>query len=273
VPVYNQVRYLERSLLSILNQDYPNLELVVIDGGSTDGTIEVLEKYKTRITVFRSAPDRGQSDALNHGFAAVTGDIFGWLNSDDLYLPNAFEYAISAFSENPDAKVIFGDWWEIDSNDEVISINLAFDFNLHHFVYEGFHLNAQAMFWRREAHDRFGNFDIGLHRTMDYDLIVRLGVASGQDAFKRIPHPLGCFRRHPDQKTVGFDRIVFDEHLQIASKTGFSDKFHFIGRIYWFVYRCRRVYWYIKRGGFSYFLDRTRAWRSRLSINKFLRNQ
>ena len=133
IPSLNQAEYLERTLLSVLNQNYSNLELIVIDGGSTDGALEIIEKYRDDITYFYSGPDNGQSDALNHGFSKATGDIFAWLNSDDVYLPGAMGVAKKAFDRFPTATVIFGDWWSIDSEDNVTEVNYAFDFNLRHF--------------------------------------------------------------------------------------------------------------------------------------------
>jgi len=263
-PSYNGARYIERSILSVLNQGYPNIEFIIVDGGSTDGSVEIIKKYEKHLAHWRSVPDAGQSDALNYGFSKATGDIFGWLNSDDLYLPGAFIRAVEVFKVNGEAGVVFGDWWEIDNEDEVISVNYAFDFSLGHFIHEGFHLNSQAMFWRREVHERFGQFDVQLHRTMDYDLILRIGQSEGQAAFIRVPQPLACFRRHAEQKTIGFDRVVHDEHRRIASKNGIDNKYSLLGKACWLIYRIRRAYWYIRRGGLSYAGTRTRALRARL---------
>lgn len=263
-PSYNQARYLERTILSVLNQGYPNLEFIIIDGGSTDGSVDIIKKYEGYLAYWHSGPDGGQSDALNHGFSKATGDIFGWLNSDDLYLPGAFASVVEAFRFRPEAGVVFGDWWEIDNADEVTSVNYAFDFSLGHFIHEGFHLNSQSMFWRRAVHQRFGAFDVTLHRTMDYDLILRLGLVEGQGAFYRIPQALACFRRHAEQKTIGFDRRVLDEHRQIANKNGIAIKYSLHGRVFRLMYRLRRAYWYVKRGGVAYALARSGDWRTRL---------
>ena len=263
-PSYNHARYIERTILSVLNQGYPNLEFIIVDGGSTDGSVEIIKKYEQYLSHWRSVPDAGQSDALNYGFSKATGDIFGWLNSDDLYLPGAFIRAAEVLKDNSEAGVVFGDWWEIDSEDEVISVNYAFDFSLGHFIHEGFHLNSQAMFWRCEVHRRFGLFDVQLHRTMDYDLILRLGQSEGQAAFKRVSQPLACFRRHAEQKTIGFNRVVHDEHRRIASKNGIGIKYSLLGKACWFIYRIRRAYWYIRRGGLRYAITRTSALRARL---------
>lgn len=267
MPSYNQARYLERSILSALNQGYQNLEFIIIDGGSTDGSIEIIKKYESYLAYWHTVQDAGQSDALNKGFVHATGQIFGWLNSDDLYLPGAFLRVVETFKSDDSASVVFGDWWEIDDEDKVTSVNYAFDFSLGHFIHEGFHLNSQAMFWRREAHGRFGEFDVKLHRTMDYDLILRLGLVEGQGAFFRIPYPLACFRRHAEQKTqgiLGVDRKVHDEHRRIAFKNGIGIKYSFIGKAIRGVYRFRRAYWYVKRGGLAYLAERSRGWRMRL---------
>jgi glycosyltransferase involved in cell wall biosynthesis len=264
MPSYNQQQFLERSILSVLNQNYPDFELIIIDGGSHDGTLDVIKKYQRHLAYWESGQDEGQSDALNKGFAHATGEIYGWLNSDDLYLPGAFFRAMEAFRIEASARVVFGDWWEIDGEDRVVSVNYAFDFNLGHFIHEGFHLNSQAMFWRREAHQRFGKFDVALHRTMDYDLILRLGLAEGQAAFRRIPHPLACFRRHAQQKTQGFDRAVQEEHRRIAAQNKVGIKYSQLGKALRLAYRFRRAYWYVKRGGLEHFLTQSAPWRTRL---------
>lgn len=253
IPSFNQVAFIRKTLLSILNENYPNLELIVIDGGSTDGTLGVLEEYKSEISYLYSGRDAGQSDALNHGFSKATGEIFSWMNSDDVYLAGTLDFVVEAFRETPEAMVIFGDWWSIDGADQVIDRHYAFDFNLGHFIYEGFHLNSQAMFWRRDAHRRFGEFDVNLHRTMDYDLILRLALNEGQGKFIRVQRALACFRRHPDQKTTGAGSdIVASEHRLIAEKNGLAHKYTFVGRVLRLAYRLRRAWWYLKRGGVDF---------------------
>lgn len=264
MPSFNQVKYIEKSILSVLNQDYPYIELIIIDGGSTDGTLNIIKRYEKYLSYWHSGPDEGQSDALNHGFSKASGDIYGWMNSDDLYLPKVFQKISNKMLTTKSASVIFGDFWDIDSKDKIIFENYAFDFNLYHFIYEGFHLNVQAMFWTKDAHSRFGNFDILLHRTMDYDFIVRLGLTEGKNSFKRISQPLGCFRRHDEQKTrshekdehLGYDPLVRKEHLLIANKNGFNNKYLWYGRVFRFYYRFRRAYWYLKRGGIRYLYER-----------------
>lgn len=257
MPSYNKVDFIERSILSVLNQGYSNIELIIIDGGSTDGTVEIIQKYEQYISYWVSEKDQGQSDALNKGFKNCTGAIYGFLNSDDIYLPGSFKYASSILEKNLNKKIIFGDWLSIDKKDSIIDYNHAFDFNLNHFKYEGFHLNAQSMFWRSDVHKRFSGFDINLHYTMDYQLILEFGINEGQKSFLRIPNVLGGFRRYDGQKTTGeMTSRVIKEHKLMADRYKYPDKYKFIGKLKRFYFRIRRTWWYIKRGGITNLISR-----------------
>ena len=249
IPTYNQVEFIERSILSILNQGHQNLELIIIDGDSNDGTVEIIKKYQDHITFWVSERDQGQSDALNKGFKLCTGEIYGWLNSDDVYLPDAFKLVMKAAKKNPNKKIIFGDFLSIDRNDDVIDYNHAFDFNLNQFKYEGFHLNAQSMFWRASVHKSFSGFDINLYNTMDYQMILEFGINEGEKSFLRISYPLGGFRRYDGQKTGGMSLNVIKEHELISQNYNYKDKYYFIGLIKRLYFRFRRAFWYTKRGG------------------------
>ena len=259
MPCYNQVEFIERSILSILNQDYPNIELVIIDGGSKDGTIEIVKKYEKYITFWTSENDKGQSDALNKGFKHCTGDVYGWLNSDDIYLPNAFKYAVQVLDKKLDKKIVFGDFLSIDKEDKILDYNHSFDFSLSQFKYEGFHLNAQSMFWRKSVHTFFSGFDTNLKNTMDYQMILEFGINEGQKSFFRIPHVLGGFRRYEGQKTGGHPLRALEEHKVIAKRYKYLDKYKFIGKLKWFYYRSRRAWWYTKRGGLSNLIYRLKT--------------
>jgi glycosyltransferase involved in cell wall biosynthesis len=259
MPCLNHVKYIERSILSVLNQNYYNLELIIIDGGSADGSLEIIKKYQKNITFWISQKDQGQSDALNKGFSYATGDIYGWLNSDDLYLPGAFMLAKDFFSKNKEKKIIFGDWLSIDENDKVIDLNHAFDFNLNHFKYEGFHLNAQAMFWSSGVHKEFSGFDLSLYNTMDYQMILEFGLSQGQNVFLRVPHVLGAFRRYPGQKTLDINSYVLAQHRVIAKRYDYLDKYELTGKLKRFYFRLRRCLWYFKRGGFYNLLKRLKV--------------
>jgi glycosyltransferase involved in cell wall biosynthesis len=249
MPSFNQAAFIERSILSVINQGYKNLELIIIDGGSTDGTVDIIKKYEKYLSYWVSEKDAGQSDALNKGFSRASGEIYGWLNSDDLYLPQAFKNAVAAFLAKPAKKIVFGDWYSIDPHDSIQDIHHAFDFSLGHFKYEGFHLNAQAMFWRREVHKRFGEFANCLYNTMDYQMILAFGINEGNRAFYRIPVVLAAFRRYDGQKTRGFTVGVSQEHRWLASQYGYEDKYKTSGATKRLLYRFRRACWYLRRGG------------------------
>jgi glycosyltransferase involved in cell wall biosynthesis len=257
IPSFNKVDFIEKSILSVLNQNYSNIELIIIDGGSTDGTVDIIKKYESFISYWVSESDHGQSDALNKGFKLCTGEIYGFLNSDDIYLPGAFNETFLIFSKNQNKKIIFGDWLFINKKDLVIDHHYAFDFNLNHFKYEGFHLNAQSMFWRSNVHKNFSGFDKKLDYTMDYQLILELGINEGEHTFHRTNNVLGGFRRYQGQKTTGnMDLYIIKEHKYIAEKYNYQDKYGFVGKLKRFYYRMRRGWWYIKRGGISHLIFR-----------------
>jgi glycosyltransferase involved in cell wall biosynthesis len=252
----NQSKFIERSILSILNQKYPKLQFIIIDGGSNDSTVKIIKKYSKYIDFWVSEKDQGQSDALNKGFKRANGEIYGWLNSDDLYLPNAFFTSVFAFKNHPKKSVIFGDWLFIDENNATLDFHHAFDFNLNHFKYEGFHLSAQSMFWRSNLHKKFKGFNLNLYNTMDYQMILEFGLLA-EKKFFRIPSALGAFRRHKNQKTgnVITPRIL-QEHAYLANEYNYSDKYTFVGYVKRFYFRFRRVFWYVKRGGIGNLLNR-----------------
>lgn len=229
MPSYNSARFIERSLLSVLNQDWPNIELIVIDGGSTDGTQAIIERYSDRIDYFETAPDRGQSDALNKGYARATGDIYGWLNADDLYVDEAFRRAARALRD-PRKRMVYGDWLTIDAEDEVIFRHVALPPSLPRLIADGLQFNLQSLFWRADVHEKAGPFDIRLHRTMDYDFAAGLLQAVQPREIVVLRRPLGCFRRHENQKTQGFDEIVDAEQRLIAQRRGFEWKYSWRAR-------------------------------------------
>tara|TARA_Y100000389_G_C17468844_1_gene528316 strand:- start:1280 stop:2179 length:900 start_codon:yes stop_codon:yes gene_type:complete len=251
MPCYNHAQFIERSILSVLNQNYSNLELIIIDGDSKDNTQKIIKKYEKYIKFWISERDDGQSNALNKGFKHCTGEIYGWLNSDDIYLPNTFKHIVQAFDGNPDKKIVFGDFLSIDREDNIQDYNHSFDFNLNQFKYEGFHLNAQSMFWRSSVHNIFSGFDKKLHNTMDYQMILEFGINEGQKSFLRIPYALGGFRRYIGQKTGGHSLRALEEHIALAKKYDYYDKYMFIGKLKWLYFRFRRAWWYVKRGGIS----------------------
>ena len=224
MPSYSSGAFIERSIRSVLDQGWPDTELIVIDGGSRDETVAVLEHYADRLTYWESVADRGQSDALNKGFARATGQIYGWLNADDLYLPEAFARVAAAFAD-PRTRLVYGDWLSIDAADAELFRHIALPPSLPRLVADGFQFNLQATFWRPSLHAAAGPFDLALHRTMDYDFAIGLLQALRRDEVAVLPEALGAFRRHPEQKTQGFDAKVEAEQRAIAVKRGIAWKY------------------------------------------------
>jgi glycosyltransferase involved in cell wall biosynthesis len=250
VPSFNQGKFIERSLLSIIKQTYKNFEIILVDGGSTDETIDIIRRYSNNLVYWVSEIDRGQSHALNKALQRCSGDFVCWLNTDDIFLPHAFEEATDAFFKNPEARVIFADWAEINEKDEIIDTYYAFDYNMNQLIYEGFMMNAQSMFWKRDI-DLY--FDERLHRTMDYDFMIRLGLKVPAKEIVRVESLWGYFRRHSGQKTLSLDEKVVKELNLIHHQVDKNFRWQALFRLY---FRFRRMYWYMKRGGLPHTLRR-----------------
>lgn len=259
MPSFNHRHFIERSLNSVLNQDHEPIQLIVMDAGSTDGTPAVLERYGQDIALWNSEPDGGQSDGLNKGFRHATGDIFGWLNSDDIYLPGTFAHVARLFEARPDIDVVYGDWYTLDTEDRLCERYLGLACSRGQLITEGVFCNAQSMFWRARLHERFGEFDLRLHYTMDYDLILRLVNLAGRRAFLRTERPLGCFRVYAGQKTGSSDAKVLQEHRHIATRAGVDWKYSAGGRLLRCLYRLKRGVEYLLRRGPRYFLLKLRG--------------
>lgn len=201
-PSFNQARFIERTIQSVLSQEYPNLEYIIIDGGSTDGTLQILKKYSDRIR-WISEPDKGQSDAINKGIRISTGDILGYLNSDDTLLPASLNAVSTFFMEHPEGYWVTGYAKIINERDEDISslIRMYKNFLLRHYhpnMLLVINFVAQmSTFWRRAAMLEIGEFSTAHHLVMDYDYWLRL-QRIGQPGI--LQQDLSCFRVHPGAK-------------------------------------------------------------------------
>jgi hypothetical protein len=217
-PSYGQGSYIERTLLSVLDQSYPNLEYVVQDGGSRDNTVEVLEAYSDRLASFQSCPDNGQSDAINKGFARTSGDIMAWLNSDDLLLPGSLARVEKAFRENPDVDVIYGNRLLIDENDMEIGRWIMPGHDAQVLSWADY-IPQETLFWRRSIWEKCGgSIDETFKFAMDWDLLVRFRDAGA--TFMHIPAFMGAFRIHEQQKTSAvISEIGFQEMDRIRLRT------------------------------------------------------
>jgi glycosyltransferase involved in cell wall biosynthesis len=172
-PSFNQGRFLERTIRSVLEQGYPNLEYMVMDGASTDDSVEIIRKYADRLTYWTSVPDGGQSAAINAGWRMATGDIIAWQNSDDVYLPGALHAIGEAFMEHPDAVLIYGQTQRIDADGMPLG-TIGSAFRRRTLLYSHQLIPLTSAFFRRSAVEAVGLLDESLHYSMDLDLFLRL---------------------------------------------------------------------------------------------------
>jgi len=175
-PSYNQARFLEQTMLSVLTQDYPNLEYIVVDGNSTDGSVNVIRKYADRLAWWISEPDRGQADAINKGFRHANGEIVGWVNSDDLYYhAQVLRQAVQAFRDHPEAGMVYADGLKIDHEGFLIDYFHYPQYSLKDLL--GFNILLQpASFMRREALKAGGFLPVESNLTLDHELWIRIAA-------------------------------------------------------------------------------------------------
>lgn len=204
-PSFQQGRFLERTLHSVVDQQYPALEYFVQDGESSDETIEVLRRFEQSLTGWKSEPDGGQADAINRGFEQTTGEIMGWLNSDDLLLPGSLAYVASYFSAHPKVDVVYGHRRMIDENDgEIGAWILPAHSDLALTLAD--YVPQETLFWRRRVWEAAGGWiDPSFGYALDWDLLLRFRDAGA--TMVRLPRFLGAFRIHDEQKTTAFDRL------------------------------------------------------------------
>lgn len=218
-PSYNQAAYLEETLRSVLEQDYPRIEYLVVDGGSQDGSVEILQRYAHRLAWWVSEPDRGQTDALNKGFARAQGEILAWLNSDDTYLPGAISAAVRYLQEHPAAGMVYGDANLINERGEVIGKFPARPTDYRRLRRGYVHIPQQAAFFRAALWRQVGPLDPTFYFAMDYDLWVRLAKIS---ELHYVPQRWANFRLHGGGKSVVADDRCWPEMLRVHYREGGS---------------------------------------------------
>lgn len=234
-PSYNQGQYIEETILSILNQNYPNLEYIIIDGGSTDNTVDIIKKYEDRITYWVSETDKGQAHAINKGFKKCTGDIINWINSDDFFLEKCFFIVAKAF---------------LTKNLDVVSLNSVLyreipfhsylDFGrpaLERFLIFSAIVPSHTTFWKRDSHQ---NIDENITCAIDYELWMRLFK---NNKLKKINLFGGVFRYHDESKSVlkdteykskweeDFD-YIFKKHNLKKPSVFLQKEFYYLTRFY-----------------------------------------
>ena len=222
-PSFNQAKFLETTLLSVLDQNYPDLEYIVIDGGSTDGSADIIRRHQSRLSYWCSEPDEGQSHAIAKGFARSSGEIIGWLNSDDVLLPDSLREVASYFESHPTDEVLSAGAYYIDPSGRPI-VRSAGMFSLGcRATYDRFRFYEQdgvmqpATFWRRSSYVAAGGVDPDLRFIMDRDLFTRLAA---RRPFGRLPKFLACFRIHEAAKTALLQDVRRREMEDFCSRYG-----------------------------------------------------
>lgn len=209
-PSYNMAPFLRQAVASVLDQDYPSVEYVVIDGGSTDGSVEILKEYGSRLR-YVSEPDRGQADAVNRGFLKGSGSLFAFLNADDYYYPGAVRAAVEAFERDPEAGAVYGEANHVDAAGAVLGRYPTRLFDSGRFQ-TGCYICQPACFMRSDVFRAAGMLNPNLRFALDYDLWIRI---ARRWSMRKIDDCLACSRLHPGAKTVSSARQVYREIFQV----------------------------------------------------------
>lgn len=208
-PSYNQGKFLEKTILSVLNQNYPNLEYIIIDGGSTDESVKIIKHYGQYLKYWHSRPDAGQAFAIREGFERATGDILGYLNSDDMLLSGALKTVGDVFSKEQKIQCFSGACIYIDAKDKYLFTSYSREQTYKNMLFNTM-LNCQpATFWRREIYDKVGGIDVNFQYCMDYDLFLR--ILKKTEKMFSIPVILAAFRVHEESKGSRLQAIGIKE--------------------------------------------------------------
>ncbi len=217
-PSFNHARFLEQTMRSVLEQDYPNIEYIVIDGGSQDGSRDLIEAYAPQLAYWQSQPDGGQTDAINQGFARATGEILAWLNSDDYLLPGAVSRAVAALQAEPELGMVYGDCLLVNAEGKTIKRFPAAQTDYARLRRGYVHIPQQSSFWRASLWEAVGPLDPSFYFAMDYDLWTRLARMA---PLKYLPgEPWAAFRLHGDAKSLAQDDRCWPEMLRVHYRDG-----------------------------------------------------
>lgn len=210
-PSYNQGSYIEETIVSVLSQEYPNLEYFIVDGGSTDETVSVIKKYASGADWWVSEKDNGQTDAINKGFRRATGEYINWINSDDILYPGSLYHVALAFMQQPDTGFVYGRTEKFNDRGS-LGLMQHTDDDLPLRYYYGFPYGQQGCFYSRKLVEEVGYLNEGLNFSMDYDLFLRLNMRTRPF---RIDHVIGGFRDHEASKTNNLEAVMVSENLGI----------------------------------------------------------
>ncbi len=250
-PSFNQDQFLEATILSVLGQNYPNLEYIIIDGGSTDRSVEILKKYQAHLAYWVSEKDRGQTHAINKGFKRASGEVVNWLNSSYLLPQGALWRLAEAIQNNPRADVYYGDYLAVDAAGHPLYARKMGPY-MYRALFWGRQLSSQpAVFIRRHLFESLGYLDENKDFCMDTEFWIR--AARAHTTFQQVKHPLGITRNHRAAKTTRLQHVLHDEHKAVVRR-----------------YRALDVF---TPGGLAenaYFTFLNRFWRLAAALNRFL---
>jgi glycosyltransferase involved in cell wall biosynthesis len=215
VPSFNQAKYLELTLRSILDQSYPNLELIVIDGGSTDESPDIIRKYEGSIKFWCSEPDGGQTQGIIKGFSHATGDILCFLNSDDLFEPGCLGEVGRYFLKHPEADAVYGNALWIDGEGNAMRPQKEMPFNRFIFLHTYNYIPGMSMFWRRAIYDLAGGLNPAFQMAFDADLWMRI---SDHGKIKHVARQWSRMRFYAEQKTHRLSDLTIHEDMLVRSR-------------------------------------------------------
>lgn len=215
-PSFNHGEFIEEAILSVLNQDFPNIEYIIIDGGSTDNSVEVIKKYEHQIAHWVSEPDGGQTQAINKGLKIAKGDIFSWLNSDDLLLPGAISAIVECFQQHPEAGFVYGDYHMIDQSGQTLYKRMVSDYDYGVLVYGRSLITQPASFFTRYVLEDIGYLDEQYDFCMDLEFWIR--AAAHDIIFQPLRVPIAANRLHRKTKTFTQHAKLIEQHRQIVKK-------------------------------------------------------
>lgn len=217
-PSYNQVRFLEQTILSVLNQDYQRIEYIVIDGGSIDGSVDIIRKYEHQLAYWVSEEDRGQAHAISKGWKRAKGEIIAYLNSDDTYVvPDAVSRAVDALQANPSWGMVYGDCGVIDEASALIGYRPTIPFDMKGLLRLCYYISQPATFFRRSSVEAGGGIDETLYYVMDYDLYLRVGLTYQAGCLPG--EHLANYRVHRDAKSASLGVRYVRETEKVISRT------------------------------------------------------
>ena len=220
-PSFNQAQYLEDTIRSVLDQGYPNLEYIIVDGGSTDGSVDIIRKYESKLAWWVSEPDEGQADGIRKGLARATGEIVAWINSDDYYLPGAILQAASFLKIRPEAGMVYGDVVSLNGKGQPINVQRLPDYTLLDLM--TFHIIGQpSVFMRRSVYEKTGGIDPRFHYLLDHQLWLK--IAAGSKIY-HLPALWSAARYHADAKNVALAARFGREAYQIVDWLAVTEPF------------------------------------------------